>query len=163
MTHTRSRVLAASALVAVAAAGGCGTRAEAPVDSVSAVAEEVAAVPSERAVAVLLPDPGGDEESRGDDDELGGGGYPAVHEAAELARPGTSVLPLALAKGLEFDVVVVVDPERVLARSPQGMQDLYVVATRATQELILVQPGGFGPLLSGIRDRLDDSAQELTA
>ena len=36
-------------------------------------------------------------------------------------------------------------------------------ATRATQELILVQPGGFGPLLSGIRDRLDDSAQELTA
>ncbi|MBB1019322.1 ATP-binding domain-containing protein, partial [Dietzia sp. DQ11-71] len=122
-----------------------------------------AAVPSERAVAVLLPDPGGDEDSRGDDDELGGGGYPAVHEAAELARPGTSVLPLALAKGLEFDVVVVVDPERVLARSPQGMQDLYVGATRATQELILVQPGGFGTLLSGIRDRLDDSAQELTA
>ena len=73
------------------------------------------------------------------------------------------MLPLALAKGLEFDVVVVVDPERVLARSPQGMQDLYVGATRATQELILVQPGGFGPLLSGIRDRLDDSAQEPTA
>lgn len=39
MTHTRSRVLAASALIAVAAAGGCGTRAETPVDSVSAVAE----------------------------------------------------------------------------------------------------------------------------
>ena len=73
------------------------------------------------------------------------------------------MLPLALAKGLEFDVVVVVDPDRVLARSPQGLQDLYVGTTRATQELVLVQPGGFGPLLAGIRDRVAAADRELSA
>ena len=65
--------------------------------------------------------------------------------------------------GLEFDVVVVIDPERVLARSPQGLQDLYVGATRATQELHLVQPGGFGPMLSGIRNTVANRDQELSA
>ena len=70
---------------------------------------------------------------------------------------------MALAKGLEFDVVVVIDPERVLARSPQGLQDLYVGTTRATQELILVQAGGFGPLLANIRDTLAARREDLTA
>ena len=60
-------------------------------------------------------------------------------------------------------MVVVIDPERVLARSPQGLQDLYVGATRATQELVLVQSGGFGPRLAGIRDSLADSREELSA
>ena len=55
------------------------------------------------------------------------------------------------------------DPDRVLERSPQGLQDLYVGATRATQELVLVQPGGFGPLLSRIRDTVSHDSQELTA
>ena len=36
-------------------------------------------------------------------------------------------------------------------------------ATRATQELVLVQPGGFGPLLSGIRDTLAGDGRELIA
>ncbi len=39
------------------------------------------------------------------------------------------------AKGLEFDVVVVVDPETIAARCPA---DLYVAMTRATRRLILV-------------------------
>lgn len=60
-------------------------------------------------------------------------------------------------------MVVVIDPDRVLERSPQGLQDLYVGATRATQELVLVQPGGFGPLLSRIRDTVSHDSQELTA
>ena len=140
------------------------------------VAEEIRAVPSERAVAVLVPDDGGEVDGRGHDGGVGVGGdhdgdddegttprYAALAEVAERARPGTSVLPLALAKGLEFDVVVVVDPDRVLARSPQGLQDLYVGTTRATQELVLVQPGGFGPLLAGIRDRVAAADRELSA
>lgn len=121
----------------------------------SVVATQVAAVPAERAVAVLIPD------SLDDPDHPAG--YGALREAVEQARPGSSVLPLALAKGLEFDVVVVVDPEHVVARSPQGLQDLYVGVTRATQELVLVQPGAFGPLLAGIRDTVIDRRQELTA
>lgn len=122
---------------------------------VATVSERITAVPSERAVAVLVPD--------GDHAEGAETGYPALREAVERARPGTSVLPLALAKGLEFDVVVVIDPERVLARSPQGLQDLYVGTTRATQELLLVQVGDFGPLLAEIRDTLPDNRKELTA
>ncbi|MDX2357234.1 HelD family protein [Dietzia sp. PP-33] len=120
------------------------------------VAGEIARVPDERAVAVLLPDGEDDEPERSTE-------ITALVETVAATRPGTAVLPLALAKGLEFDVVVVVDPEHVLERSPQGLQDLYVGATRATQELVLVQPGGFGTLLGRIRDTVTDDAQELTA
>lgn len=137
------------------------------------VTERITAVPPERAVAVVLPDHDHDDDNGvdsadGPDSAHRGGahdstpanGYPALREAVDSARPGTSVLPLALAKGLEFDVVVVVDPERVLARSPQGLQDLYVGTTRATQRLVLVQTGGFGTLLAGIRDALADGDAE---
>ncbi|MDO8395288.1 MAG: AAA family ATPase [Dietzia sp.] len=118
------------------------------------VADEVSLVPEDRAVAVLLPDDLGHENARG---------IAALRDTVIAARPDASVLPLALAKGLEFDVVVVVDPEHVLGRSPQGLQDLYVGATRATQELVLVQPGRFGPLLSRIRESVSDDTEELSA
>jgi DNA helicase IV len=39
------------------------------------------------------------------------------------------------AKGLEFDAVVIVDPERIRAHNPA---DLYVSTTRATQRLGLL-------------------------
>lgn len=116
------------------------------------VADKIGRVAEERAVAVLVPD--------------GREGAPeltALRGAVTAARPEASVLPLALAKGLEFDVVVVVDPDGVIERSPQGMQDLYVGATRATQELILVQPGGFGPLLAEIRESVTADGRELSA
>ena len=38
-------------------------------------------------------------------------------------------------KGLEFDHVVIVDPQTIVAASPQGLQNLYVALTRATQTL----------------------------
>ena len=41
-------------------------------------------------------------------------------------------------KGLEFDHVVVVDPDAIVNASPQGWQDLYVAVTRATQTLTLI-------------------------
>ena len=41
-------------------------------------------------------------------------------------------------KGLEFDHVVVLDPQRIVDASPQGLQNLYVCITRATQSLTLV-------------------------
>lgn len=41
-------------------------------------------------------------------------------------------------KGLEFDHVIVVEPDQVIASSPLGLQDLYVAITRATQSLTLV-------------------------
>ncbi|MFJ1744901.1 HelD family protein [Streptomyces sp. NPDC088116] len=43
------------------------------------------------------------------------------------------------AKGLEFDTVIVVDPEGILDGSPRGVNDLYVALTRATQRLGIVR------------------------
>ncbi|WP_297008683.1 ATP-binding domain-containing protein [uncultured Corynebacterium sp.] len=42
------------------------------------------------------------------------------------------------AKGLEFDEVVLVEPAEIVAASPQGLNDVYVAVTRATQGLSLV-------------------------
>ncbi|HCT77336.1 MAG TPA: helicase [Micromonosporaceae bacterium] len=49
-----------------------------------------------------------------------------------------SVLTVRQAKGLEFDTVIVVDPDAIVAQSPRGHNDLYVALTRATQRLVLV-------------------------
>ncbi|GAA2699667.1 HelD family protein [Actinoplanes palleronii] len=45
------------------------------------------------------------------------------------------LLTVAQAKGLEFDTVVVVDPDRIRTDSPRGANDLYVALTRPTQRL----------------------------
>jgi hypothetical protein len=42
-------------------------------------------------------------------------------------------------KGLEFDGIVVLDPDAIEAESPTGRSTLYVVLTRATQLLTLVR------------------------
>ncbi|WP_197379260.1 RNA polymerase recycling motor ATPase HelR [Mycolicibacterium mengxianglii] len=63
----------------------------------------------------------------------------------EAARVGTSVvigppgMPGTVApsetKGLEFDAVLVVEPQAILAAGPRGAAELYVALTRATQRL----------------------------
>ena len=60
--------------------------------------------------------------------------------AADRRSAGLADLPVQLhtpvsAKGLEFDAVVIVDPERIRAHNPA---DLYVSMTRATQRLGLL-------------------------
>lgn len=45
-------------------------------------------------------------------------------------------------KGLEFDGVVVVEPDHIIAESPTGWRTLYVVLTRATQRLTTVGTTG---------------------
>ena len=63
----------------------------------------------------------------------------------EAGREGTSVVigppgvpgtvPASETKGLEFDAVLVVAPERIIADGPRGAAELYVALTRATQRL----------------------------
>ena len=69
--------------------------------------------------------------------------------AADAAgRPGwrdlldrvSFVAPLA-AKGLEYDAVVVVSPDEIVAQSPGGERVLYVALTRATQRLVTIDVG----------------------
>ncbi|GAA1960895.1 AAA family ATPase [Catenulispora subtropica] len=51
----------------------------------------------------------------------------------------TVVLPVRQAKGLEFDTVLVVEPDAVAAADPHGENDLYVALTRATRRLVIVE------------------------
>ncbi|MET9345280.1 HelD family protein [Streptomyces termitum] len=102
-------------------------------DPVAAVAEAVAAEAREEGrLAVIAP--------------------PALHPALARALPAAShgpapdlTRPVVLldprqAKGLEFDTVLVVDPDGIRAGSPHGVNDLYVALTRATQRLGIVRP-----------------------
>ncbi|HEX2191786.1 MAG TPA: UvrD-helicase domain-containing protein [Acidimicrobiales bacterium] len=76
----------------------------------------------------------------------------------DLARAGTdaavldaavAVLTLDSAKGLEFDSVVVVEPARVAAESPQGLRALYVALTRTTRRLRIVHAQPLPEALAG--------------
>jgi superfamily I DNA/RNA helicase len=72
----------------------------------------------------------------------------AVGEYPEL-ESRVVVLTVRQAKGLEFDAVLVVDPERIVAESPRGHSDLYVALTRATQRLGVLHPGELPAVMSG--------------
>lgn len=47
-------------------------------------------------------------------------------------------VPATLAKGLEFDAVVVAEPAHIVAAEPRGLHRLYVVLTRAVSRLQIV-------------------------
>ncbi|GAA1440311.1 HelD family protein [Leifsonia poae] len=64
-------------------------------------------------------------------------GGQAARGAAGLTRP-IAVLTGYEAKGLEFDAVVLADPDALVAESPRGAASLYVAMTRPTQRLTLV-------------------------
>jgi DNA helicase IV len=49
-----------------------------------------------------------------------------------------TVVPATLAKGLEFDHVVVAEPAAIAAAEPRGLRRLYVVLTRAVSRLVVV-------------------------
>jgi len=58
-------------------------------------------------------------------------------DVTTIAQP-VSLLTPELAKGLEFDAVVVVDPAAIRTREPHGARLLYVALTRAVQHLTVV-------------------------
>ncbi|MHA7985413.1 HelD family protein [Rathayibacter sp. CAU 1779] len=66
-------------------------------------------------------------------------GADAGRGASGLVKP-IVVLTAHDAKGLEFDAVVIADPDAVVAESPRGASALYVAMTRPTQRLTLVRP-----------------------
>ncbi|MEV4655876.1 AAA family ATPase [Micromonospora sp. NPDC049301] len=103
---------------------------------VAAVTREAAGL-AEGRLGVLVP--------AGRVDALGATVTAALPEAAVGEHPELEsrvvVLTVAQAKGLEFDSVLVVDPDRMVAESPRGRSDLYVALTRATQRLGILRPG----------------------
>ena len=49
-----------------------------------------------------------------------------------------SIVPASLAKGLELDDVIVVEPAEIVDEDPQGLRLLYVTLTRSTRSLTVV-------------------------
>ncbi|MCK9924755.1 ATP-binding domain-containing protein [Frankia sp. AgPm24] len=76
-------------------------------------------------------------------------------DAGPRARLTAAVVVLGVreAKGLEFDTVLVVDPDAVLAESPRGAHDLYVALTRATHHLGVLHTGDIPPMLARLVPR----------
>ncbi|MBW8806882.1 MAG: AAA family ATPase, partial [Catenulisporales bacterium] len=66
----------------------------------------------------------------------------AGHGADPDLERRTVVLPVRQAKGLEFDTVIVVEPDAVAAAGAHGENDLYVALTRATRRLGIVESEG---------------------
>ncbi|MEU7789371.1 RNA polymerase recycling motor ATPase HelR [Amycolatopsis sp. NPDC049159] len=73
--------------------------------------------------------------------------------AVVIGPPGVpgAVTPSAT-KGLEFDAVLVVEPERILAEGPRGAAELYVALTRATQRLGVLHREPLPAVLSGLAE-----------
>lgn len=63
--------------------------------------------------------------------------------------PRVSLVPATLAKGLEFDHVVVVEPATIVEAEPRGLRRLYVVLTRAVSRLAVVHARPLPAELSG--------------
>ncbi|ADB33393.1 Superfamily I DNA and RNA helicase-like protein [Kribbella flavida DSM 17836] len=62
-------------------------------------------------------------------------GLTDVLRAEDLVADRLTVVPASLAKGLEYDHVIVVEPADVVEAEPRGMNRLYVVLTRAVSRL----------------------------
>jgi DNA helicase IV len=80
----------------------------------------------------------GGKDENGRQDEAAGGG------AGRLV-----LVPVTLAKGLEFDQVIVVEPARIAAAESRGLHRLYVALTRAVSRLTVLHAEPLpGPLTS---------------
>ncbi len=68
------------------------------------------------------------------------------------STPVSTSCPASLAKGLEFDHVVLLDPEGIVAGEPDrvtGLRRLYVCLTRAVTSLVVLHTGPLPAELAG--------------
>jgi DNA helicase IV len=119
------------------------TEAELPESLTHIVKTELAEI-GEGRVAVLTPNARHSEIS-----SLVTGSAADAVTAPALDSP-VAVLTVAQCKGLEFDAVVVVAPDEILAQSPMGGHDLYVAITRATRRLTVVYERSLPQVLASL-------------
>jgi len=62
--------------------------------------------------------------------------------------PQLALVPVTLAKGLEFDQVIVVEPGRIAAAEERGLHRLYVALTRAVSRLTVLHADPLPPALA---------------
>ena len=108
---------------------------------VASVARE--SVEAERSVAVLVADAVYDEWLA----RMEGEGVRAGDGRDGDFASRVTLVPRSASKGLEFDVVVLVEPAQLAAESLHPARALYVAMTRCTQQLVVVHssplPAGF--------------------
>ncbi|MEV7629710.1 AAA family ATPase [Actinoplanes sp. NPDC089786] len=117
-----------------------------PTALVAAVRAEMAEVGSGR-VGVIVP--------QGREGELGHELMKALPEAAVGEQTDllnqVVMLTVRQAKGLEFDAVLVTQPDEIIAESPRGLSDLYVAVTRATRRLGVLHSADLPKELSALQ------------
>jgi DNA helicase IV len=120
-----------------------------------AVATATKALTAERdgmSVVVVVPDELASEMSAA----LEAAGVGHGRAAVSGLDAQVTVVPISLAKGLEVDGVVVVEPARIVASEVQGLRALYVALTRPTQRLTIVHAEALpDPLASGVATLVD--------
>jgi DNA helicase IV len=112
---------------------------------ISAVRKEAALIDEGR-IGVLVPERLADG--------LGAELVAAVPGAAVGEQPDllnhVVLMTVRQAKGLEFDSVLVVAPDEIVAESPRGLSDLYVAVTRATRHLGVLHTADLPKVLSSL-------------
>jgi DNA helicase IV len=143
--------------------------AEQPEGLVPRVVATVRQLVGDGIVGVIAPGSVRAELVRGLDDD-------GIAWASELRPSAATVVLLAPdeAKGLEFDVVIVVEPSAIVDESEHGVRALFVAMTRCTSRLALVHArplppvlglggspaGELAPSLEGPEPSIDDAAGE---
>ncbi|MER7515230.1 AAA family ATPase [Streptomyces sp. NPDC126499] len=118
--------------------------------SVGVIAADAAV---EQLTASLLGAGFGDGSGHGLGDGSGDGSGHGLGDGFQGGSGGrVSLVPASLAKGLEYDHVIVAEPAAIVAAEPRGLHRLYVVLTRAVSRLDLVH-----------RDPLPDALAEAAA
>ncbi|MEO3891176.1 AAA family ATPase [Nonomuraea sp. B5E05] len=110
--------------------------------SVAQAAEE--ALAREGSIGVIVPDAMVDAVS-----EALAGLPHAVLDPDSAEEHRLLIVPATLAKGLEYDHVVVVEPADIVAAEPRGLARLYVVLTRAVTSLTVLHDKALPPQLAG--------------
>ncbi|MGI5211493.1 HelD family protein [Plantactinospora sp. CA-290183] len=97
----------------------------------AAVAEVRAALTYDGSVAVIAADAAVDALRTA----LAAAGFATATPDEVETTARVTVVPATLAKGLEYDHVIVVEPAAIVAAEPRGLHRLYVVLTRAVSRL----------------------------
>jgi DNA helicase IV len=88
------------------------------------------------------------------EEELGRALVAAVPSAAVGEQPDllnkVVLMTVKQAKGLEFDAVIVVQPDEIVEESPRGLSDLYVALTRATRRLAVLHTTDLPKVLTAL-------------
>ena len=80
------------------------------------------------------------------DQQLEAAGVEFSDWTTESLDKGITLLKPSVAKGLEFDILIVVEPSAIFEQATSGPRLLYVAMTRAVQQLVLVHSKGLPAL-----------------